>query len=109
MRGNSARLAPINSSIFSKNVALANTAEQYHRVRRREGIGIGDAKLMAAAGAWVGWQGLSSVLLIAAAVGLAVAFAARGRGPAPQDEVSFGPFLALGLWLTWLYGPLVFG
>ncbi len=85
----------------------------YRRLRRREGIGLGDAKLMAAAGAWVGWQGLSSMLLIAAATGLgaavAVAFAARGRGPAPQDEVSFGPFLALGLWLTWLYGPLVLG
>ncbi len=44
--------------------------------------GLGDVKLFAAAGAWVGWQGLLSVLLIGAATGLAAAFLlTRAKGP----------------------------
>ncbi len=44
--------------------------------------GLGDVKLFAAAGAWVGWQGLPSVLLIGAATGLAAAFLlTRAKGP----------------------------
>ena len=70
--------------------------------------GLGDVKLFAAAGAWVGWQGLPSVLLIGAATGLAAALLlARAKGPpGPREPVPFGPYLALGLWITWLYGPV---
>ena len=83
-------------------------ATLYRRLRGREGLGLGDAKLFAAAGAWVGWQGLASVLLIGAVGGLlwAIAAVAVGRGRAPHEPLGFGPFLAAGLWLTWLYGPL---
>ena len=65
---------------------------------------LGDVKLFAAAGAWVGWQGLPSVLLIGAATGLAAALI-LGRAR-PDQPVAFGPYLALGLWITWLYGPV---
>lgn len=51
----------------------------YWQLRRREGIGLGDAKLLAAAGAWVAWQGLPSVVLIAAVAGLLAAALARWR------------------------------
>lgn len=81
----------------------------YHRLRGREGLGLGDVKLLAAAGAWVGWPGLPGVLLIAATAALAVTLAqalARGRLDAGRP-IAFGPFLCLGLWLTWLFGPLV--
>lgn len=83
----------------------------YVRLRGREGLGRGDAKLMAAAGAWVGWQGLASVVLLAALAALAVIAlaAALGRRIGAQSPIPFGPFLALGLWLTWLYGPLMMG
>ena len=81
----------------------------YRYWRKREGIGFGDAYLLAAAGAWVGWQGLGSVLLLAAAAGLAVALLqARRAGHLTLDrKLPFGPYLAGGLWLSWLYGPLV--
>lgn len=82
---------------------ISLVAVGYERFRGREGLGLGDVKLFAAAGAWVGWQGLASVLLIGAASGLAVALIARWRA---QKPIPFGPFLALGFWLTWLYGPL---
>lgn len=89
-------------------VSLGTVAWAYQRVRAREGLGLGDVKLFAAAGAWVGWQGLASVLLIGAAAGLAAAcIAARAKGlPGPREPVAFGSYLALGLWITWLYGPV---
>jgi leader peptidase (prepilin peptidase) / N-methyltransferase len=80
----------------------------YTRVRHREGIGLGDAKLFAAAGAWVGWLGLPSVLLVAALFGLASAlFRYGGKATLRSDDpVPFGTFLCLGMWVVWLYGPL---
>ncbi len=80
----------------------------YSALRHRPGLGAGDAKLMAAAGAWVGWQGLPSVILIAALSALAAVAAAKvlRRPITAATPVPFGPFLALGVWLTWLYGPI---
>jgi leader peptidase (prepilin peptidase) / N-methyltransferase len=82
----------------------------YRRARGREGIGQGDAKLFAAAGAWVGLAGLSTVLLAAALAGLAWAglAALRGRRVRADMRLPFGPFLAFGLWLAWL-GAADFG
>ena len=89
-------------------VLLWGIAELYRRMRRREGLGLGDAKLLAAAGAWLGWQGLPSVVLIAAAAGLAAALVqARWQGALDgKRPVPFGPYLAVAFWLVWLYGPL---
>ncbi len=80
----------------------------YRRLRDREGLGLGDAKLLAAAGAWLGWEGLPSVILLAAAAGLAAALLqARFAGPLDtQRPLPFGPYLAGAFWLVWLYGPL---
>lgn len=82
----------------------------YRRLRGREGLGMGDAKLMAAAGAWVGWAGLGSVLLWAALPALvaAVIWGRMRGGLSATMAVPFGTFLAFGFWLTWLYGPLGF-
>lgn len=90
---------------------LAGFAALYERVRGREGLGRGDAKLLGAIGAWVGWQGLSSVVLIGA--GAAVASVLVGgllsrRMPRGDTSLALGPYLALGGWLTWLYGPVGF-
>jgi leader peptidase (prepilin peptidase)/N-methyltransferase len=83
----------------------------YRRLRGREGLGQGDAKLLAAAGAWTGWVGLPSVVLIAALAALAWALTdalIRRRRLDPARRVAFGVFLALGTWLVVLYGPLDF-
>lgn len=81
----------------------------YRRWRGREGLGLGDAKLLAAAGAWLSWQGLPSMVLIAAVIGLVMALpmALRGGGRVALDQrLPFGPALCLAFWLVWLYGPL---
>lgn len=79
-------------------------AAAYRHVRGRDGLGQGDAKLLAAAGAWVGWDGLDQVILIGAAVTLVVAlYQARGRWQATR-AVPFGPGLAIGLLVVRLNG-----
>ena len=93
-------------------LGLVAVALAYRRLRRREGLGLGDAKLMAAAGAWVSWEGLAGVVLLAAAAALVIELARAGLGGrrlAPQRELPFGPYLAGALWLVWLYGPVVVG
>ena len=80
---------------------LAMIGEVYFRKRGIEGLGLGDAKLFAAAGAWLGWQGLPQVLLIAAVGGIVQALVLNGgRRDVPQ---AFGPWLALGFWLVWVW------
>jgi leader peptidase (prepilin peptidase)/N-methyltransferase len=74
----------------------------FRRLRGREGLGMGDAKLLAAGGAWVGAWLLPDVLL--AAAGSALVFALR-KGRVDRDaRIPFGPFLGAGIWVVWLYG-----
>jgi leader peptidase (prepilin peptidase) / N-methyltransferase len=90
-------------------VVIAGAAQIYFRLRGVDGLGLGDAKLLAAAGAWLSWDALGGVLLIGAISTLAVAIAGIffGRGLESRTALAFGPGLALGFWLSWLYGPLV--
>jgi len=74
----------------------------------KEGMGYGDFKLFAAIGAWLGWQMLPLVLLLAAVVGSVVGvamIAARrhGRGV----PIPFGPYLAGAAWIALLWGPQI--
>lgn len=80
----------------------------YTVTRKRQGLGGGDPILFAGAGAWVGWTGLPSVMLWACAAALGPVFGllmAR-RSIQATTKLPFGVFLAVGVWLTWLYGPL---
>ena len=87
-------------------LGLRLVAVSYRVLRGREGMGAGDAKLLGAAGAWVGWQALPPVLLLAAVSGLLMAAARRlgGWSLDAQTPLPFGPPLALALWIVWLYG-----
>ena len=73
-------------------------------MRRRgvEAIGLGDAKMLGAGGAWVGAAGLPIILLIAS--GSALLILALSGGLRSQRAVPFGVFLALGIWGTWCLG-----
>ena len=80
----------------------------YRRLRGRSGIGMGDAKLFASAGAWVGPAALPGVLLIGCLSAIATLLARRmgGDSRALSRRLAFGPHLSLGLWAVWLFGPL---
>jgi leader peptidase (prepilin peptidase)/N-methyltransferase len=88
--------------------ALAALAWIYRRARGRAGVGMGDAKLLGAAGAWLGWRALPGVILIACGLAFVwVGLRALTRGRAVLSEpIAFGAPLCLGLWITWLHGPL---
>jgi len=90
-------------------LAIVAIRQTYWMLRGREGIGLGDAKLMAAAGAWLSWEGLPSVVLVAALGGLASALLQHYLGATIRltDRIAFGAFLCVGIWIVWLYGPLV--
>ncbi len=78
----------------------------YRRLRGREGLGEGDAKVLAALGAWLGLDGLSFVMPGAALAGLGLALLMRGRGHevSGQTAIPFGTCLALAGWIVRLYG-----
>ena len=86
---------------------LYTTAYVYRKIRGRDGLGLGDAKLLAALGAWLGLGNLPIVLFLAACLGLLAAAAAAalgGRRMTATTAIPFGPCLALSGWLLWLYG-----
>jgi leader peptidase (prepilin peptidase) / N-methyltransferase len=86
-------------------LALYGVNAVYRMLRGRDGLGMGDAKLLGAAGAWMGVGALPWVILIAAVAGLAVAAAAAAAGRTVQANTTlpFGAFLAAAFWLCWLY------
>jgi len=79
----------------------------WRRKHGKDGIGMGDAKLLAGAGAWLGVFALPIVTLIASASALLVILfrALIMRAPVEAGQrIPFGPFIALGFWLVWLGG-----
>jgi leader peptidase (prepilin peptidase)/N-methyltransferase len=88
--------------------SLVAIAALYRALRGREGLGGGDAKLLAASGAWLGAAALLQVILLAALSALAAAGLLRLAGIrlGIHSALAFGPFLALATWVLWLLGPL---
>lgn len=81
-------------------------------ITKKEGLGYGDFKLLAAIGAWLGWQNLLSVLLISSLTGLVYALAMRFSGRLVKGSpIPFGPFLGCAGIITFLFAnhliPLV--
>jgi leader peptidase (prepilin peptidase)/N-methyltransferase len=76
----------------------------YRRLRGRDGLGLGDAKLLGAIGAWLGWQPLPFVLLIASVTALLWVALLRLRGHAmdAQTRVPLGTFLCLAVIPAWI-------
>lgn len=85
---------------------LFAVAYLYQALRGREGLGLGDAKLLAALGAWLGLAALPAILLLAALLGLVFAAGLRlaGRRMEASTAIPFGPCLAAAAWLMCLYG-----
>ena len=88
---------------------LAALGWLYRRWRGVDGIGLGDAKLLAAGGSWLGWPDLPSVLIVACVVSLIwiAVGVLRGRRAHPSTPIAFGAPLCLAIWVVWLHGPLL--
>ncbi|WP_439634102.1 prepilin peptidase [Glycocaulis sp.] len=76
----------------------------YRAVRGRDGLGRGDAKLLAVGGAWCGAALLPVILLLASMTGLiwVLALKLAGREIGAGTAIPFGPFLAAGIAAAWI-------
>jgi len=85
------------------------TIFQIHfRITGKEGLGYGDFKLLAAFGAWLGWELLPMIILFASLTGTVVALIMMAVKKLNRDNpISFGPFLAVGGWLALLWGSAI--
>ena len=77
----------------------------------KEGMGFGDFKLLAALGAWLGWQAILPIVLMASIIGAAIGLVMKANGSLREGRfVPFGPFLAGGGLVVLLVGlPTVLG
>jgi len=85
---------------------FAGLACLYRALRGRDGLGLGDAKLAAAAGAWLGWALLPVFILLACIGGFAWIVLRLIRSPQSlHHPLPFGVPLAGAFWILWLYAP----
>ena len=112
--GNAAQIAVMGPDI-EKNVDyfdyaddMPKTAGELAKVGDAKKVELGDFKLFAAIGAWLGWQMLPLVLLLSAVVGAAVGLTLivmRRHGR--EVPIPFGPYLAGAGWIAMLWGPQI--
>jgi leader peptidase (prepilin peptidase)/N-methyltransferase len=82
-------------------------AVAYRYLRKREGLGFGDVKLAAVAGAWTGPEGLGPSLLLACLAAFAFVAVTHRQDLASLQRstlIPFGAFLAPSIWLVWFAG-----
>ena len=65
----------------------------------KNGMGYGDFKLLAALGAWLGWQSIPSILLVASIMGIIYGVFMKVKTSLIKNEYAFGPFLAIAGWV----------
>ena len=89
-------------------LALWSVYQLFRLLTGKEGMGHGDFKLLAALGAWTGWQYLVTIVLLSSLVGAVFGLALillRGRDR--RVPMPFGPFLAAAGWIALLWGEAV--
>ncbi|MEZ5498593.1 MAG: A24 family peptidase [Steroidobacteraceae bacterium] len=87
-------------------LSLWSVYQLFKLLTGKEGMGYGDFKLLAALGAWMGWQMLLPIILASAAVGAvtgSILLAVQGREK--STPIAFGPYLAGAGWIVMLVGP----
>ncbi|MFT4994065.1 MAG: leader peptidase (prepilin peptidase)/N-methyltransferase, partial [Paraglaciecola sp.] len=111
-------LLSVNSTFVSPRDAILGAALGYlslwslywafKLLTGKEGMGYGDFKLLAALGAWLGWQHLPIVILLSSFVGAIVGITMLSlQGKDKSQAIPFGPYLAIAGWLTVLYGDSI--
>ncbi len=89
-------------------LSLWSVYQLFKLVTGKEGMGYGDFKLLAALGAWLGWQQLHIIILMSAVVGAIVGIALMVfRKHERSVPIPFGPYLAGAGWLAMLWGDAI--
>jgi leader peptidase (prepilin peptidase) / N-methyltransferase len=86
-------------------LALWSVYWAFKLITGKEGMGYGDFKLLAALGAWLGWQMLPLVILLSALVGTVVGVAGIVlHGREKGAKLPFGPYLAAAGLIAMIWG-----
>lgn len=89
-------------------LALWSVYKVFKLVTGKEGMGYGDFKLLAALGAWMGWQMLPQIILLSSLVGAVIGISMivmRGRDK--NIPIPFGPYLAIAGWIAFVWGDTI--
>lgn len=87
---------------------LWSIAQAYALLRKKEGLGLGDCKMLAMLGAWVGYAPLMSIVLCAAVLALLITLLLLTfKKIDTQSLIPFGPFIAIAGWATVIYGDFI--
>ncbi len=106
-----ATFVPINDAVIGAlagYLSLWSVFWVFKLLTGKEGMGYGDFKLLAALGAWMGWQMLPLIIVLSTFVGAAVgivAVVAKSRDR--QMPIAFGPFLAMAGWIALIWGDKI--
>ena len=89
-------------------LSLWSIYQLFKLITGKEGMGYGDFKLLAALGAWLGWQQLPMIILMSAVVGALVGISMMVfRKHERSVPIPFGPYLAAAGWITMLWGDVI--
>ncbi len=87
-------------------LSLWSVYQAFKLLTGKEGMGYGDFKLLAALGAWCGWEQLPTVILLSSLAGAIIGIIWLKIGDKDRDTtMPFGPYLAIAGWLAYLWGP----
>lgn len=77
----------------------------YKLVRKQDGFGAGDFKLLAALGAWMGWELLPVIIFLSAITGSVIGLSGiLFYGKDKNLKIPFGPYLAIAGWIAFFWG-----
>jgi leader peptidase (prepilin peptidase)/N-methyltransferase len=86
-------------------MVLWSVYQLFRLLTGKEGMGYGDFKLLAALGAWMGWQLLPLIVLLSSVVGAVVGLLLMSTGRLKRDKpMPFGPFIAAAGWIALIWG-----
>ena len=89
-------------------LALWSIYHLFRLLTGKEGMGYGDFKLLAALGAWMGWQMLPLIILLSSVVGALTGLILMGAGKMKRDKpMPFGPFIAAAGWIALIWGEQI--
>ena len=72
----------------------------YKKIRNKEGMGLGDAKLLSAIGFWFGWYSIPFVLFLSSIIALGIALPSLiKKSKSLSSQIPFGPYIILGITL----------
>lgn len=101
----------LHSSVIGAIAGYLSLWSIYHLfklVTGKEGMGYGDFKLLAALGAWMGWQALPMIVLLSSFVGAAIGITlVLLKNHQREIPIPFGPYLAIAGWIALVWGDTI--